>query len=327
MTALRSAADRLPWVGRFDTSRLTPTMIAYLALAVLFLVASIASSSFLEKDNLLNVARQAAPLAIVALGQTVVILAGGLDVSVGALISVTTVVTSDQMAHDPGMVLPAILIALAIGLAAGLLNGVLISWLEADPFVTTLATLLILNGAALVYTSGTPSSGLTPGFREISEGEILGVSISVYIVVVLVAAMWVLLRRTTWGRQIYALGGNPRATFLSGRRTVLIQISAYVLCSLLAVVAGFILVARLGTGEVSAGSGFELDAIAAVLIGGTAFGGGRGGIAGTIAGVLILVILFNLVNLLAFPSVLQQIVRGVAIVLGVAMYSRRSMAR
>jgi ribose/xylose/arabinose/galactoside ABC-type transport system permease subunit len=214
-----------------------------------------------------------------------------------------------------------------VGLAVGLLNGVLISWLEADPFVTTLATLLILNGAALVYTQGTPSSGLTPGFREISEGEFFGISISVYIVAALVAAMWVLLRRTTWGRQIYALGGNPRATFLSGRRTVLIQISAYVLCSVFAVIAGLVLVARLGTGEVSAGTGFELDAIAAVLIGGTAFGGGRGGIAGTIAGVLILVILFNLVNLLALPSVLQQIVRGVAIVLGVAMYSRRSMAR
>jgi ribose transport system permease protein len=324
MTALRAAAERLPLVGRIDASRITPTVTAYLALFVLLILSSILSSSFLESDNLLNIGRQAAPLAIVALGQTIVILAGGIDVSVGAVISLTTVVASTEMASDPSMVLPALLLVLAIGLVVGLVNGVLIARVGTDPFVTTLAALLILQGAALVYTSGSPTSGLTPGFREISEGEVLGIPASIYIVAALVAGVWVLLRRTTWGRQVYAIGGNQRTTFLSGRRTVAIQISSYLACSLLAVIAGIVLVARLGTGEVQAGSGFELDAIAAVLIGGTAFGGGRGGIAGTIAGVLILVVLFNLVNLLALPSEIQQIVRGVAIVLGVAAYSRRS---
>jgi ribose transport system permease protein len=327
MSALRAAIDRVPVLSRADVSLITPTVIAYLALLVLFVLGSILSSSFLEKDNLLNIARQAAPLAIVALGQTVVILAGGLDVSVGAVMSITTVVASDLMGGDPGMVAPAIAVALAIGIAAGLLNGLLIAYLRADPFVTTLATLLILNGAALVYTQGTPSSGLTEGFRELSEGKVLGVSVSVYLVAVLLGGMWFLLRRTTFGRQVYAIGGNRRAALLSGRRAAVIELACYVLCSSLAVLAGLVLVARLGTGEVSAGTGYELDAIAAVLIGGTAFGGGRGGIAGTIAGVLILVVLFNLVNLLALPSVLQHIVRGVAIVLGVAAYSRRATAR
>jgi ribose transport system permease protein len=309
---------------RLEDTPLGPALAAYLALLTLMIVASILSSSFLEKDNLLNIGRQAAPLAIVAFGQTIVILAGGIDVSVSAVISLTTVVVSTEMGSDPGMVAPAVLLVLAIGLVVGLANGILISRLGTDPFVTTLAALLILQGAALVYTQGSPTSGLTPGFREISESEILGVPTSIYIVALVFAVCWFLLRRTTWGRSIYAIGGNYQATFLSGRRTAMIQMSAYVACSLLAVVAGLVLAARLGTGEVSAGSGFELDSIAAVLIGGTAFGGGRGRISGTIAGVLILVVLFNLVNLLSLPSEIQHIVRGVAIVLGVALYSRRS---
>jgi ribose transport system permease protein len=309
---------------RLEDTPLGPALAAYLALLTLMIVASILSSSFLEKDNLLNIGRQAAPLAIVAFGQTIVILAGGIDVSVGAVISLTTVVVSTEMGGDPGMVAPAVLLVLAIGLVVGLANGILISRLGTDPFVTTLAALLILQGAALVYTQGSPTSGLTPGFREISESEILGVPTSIYIVALVFAVCWFLLRGTTWGRSIYAIGGNYQATFLSGRRTALIQMSAYVACSLLAVVAGLVLAARLGTGEVEAGSGFELDSIAAVLIGGTAFGGGRGRISGTIAGVLILIVLFNLVNLLSLPSEIQHIVRGVAIVLGVALYSRRS---
>jgi ribose transport system permease protein len=309
---------RATWTGM-----ITPTLAAFLILFSLLVVASILSSSFLDQRNLLNIGRQAAPLAIVAMGQTIVILAGGIDVSVGALISVTTVVVSTEMASDPNMVLPAILIVLVIGLIVGLVNGVLISRVGTDPFVTTLATMLILQGAALVYTQGSPTSGLTPGFRKISESDILGIPTSIFIVVAILALCAFALRKTAWGRQIYAIGSNLRATNLSGRRTAVIQISSYVACSLLAVVSGLVLAARLGTGEVSAGSGFELDAIAAVLIGGTAFGGGKGRIAGTIAGVLILVVLFNLVNLLALPSVIQYIVRGVAIVFGVALYSRQ----
>jgi ribose transport system permease protein len=325
MTALRASVQQgIASVRDLDTSRLTPTVLAYLALLTLAVAASLASSSFLERDNLLNVGRQAAPLAMVALAQTVVILIGGVDVSVGAVMSLTTVVVSNEMGGDPANIAPAIAIVLAIGLVVGLLNGLLIAKLEADPFVTTLAAMLILQGVALVYTEGSPTSGLTPGFRDISESEVLGIPTSVVIVAVAAVAVWFALRRTAWGRQIYAIGGNERAAYLSGRRVDTIKVSAYVVCSLLSVLAGVILVSRLGTGEVSAGSGFELDSIAAVLIGGTAFGGGRGGIAGTIAGVLILVVLFNLVNLLALPSVLQLIVRGVVIVVGVAAYSRRA---
>ncbi|MBS1677890.1 MAG: ABC transporter permease [Actinobacteria bacterium] len=313
-------------VARAPKPDLTGAAASWLVLFTLAVVASILSSDFLDKQNLLNIGRQAAPLAVVSLGQTIVILGGGIDVSVGAVMSLTTVVVSTEMNGDPAMVIPAVLLVLALGAAIGLVNGFLISRVGTDPFVTTLAAMLIISGAALVYTQGSPTNGLTPGFRQISEGEVLGIPASVFFAAGAFAFCWFILRRTVWGRTVYALGGNMRATFLSGRRTALVQAGAYVASSLFAVLAGLLLAARIGTGAVSAGTGFELESIAAALIGGTAFGGGRGRISGTIAGVLILIVLFNLVNLLGLPSQLQQIVRGAVIVLGVALYSRRAVA-
>jgi ribose transport system permease protein len=323
------ATAALPAGGRatvFDRLRvpLTPVAGAYLALLLLLVVSTAVSSDFLTSDNIRNVLRQAAPLGVVALGQTVVILAGGIDVSVGAVISLTTVVAANIMKSDPGRVVPTIIVVLALAAGVGVVNGFLIGYLRADAFVTTLAMMLIITGGVLVYTQGAPSSNLTSGFRELSEGSTLGLPNGVYVVAVVLVVLWFALRRTVWGRRVYAIGANPRVASLTGQpgpRTVL---RCYVLCSLLAGVAGLLLVARLGSGDVNAGDGWELDAIAAVLIGGTVFGGGRGGVAGTIAGVLVLTVLFNLVGLLALPDWVQLIVRGVVIVVGVALYSRRT---
>jgi len=311
---------------RIQKPDLTGAAASWLALLTLAIVASILSSHFLEKQNLLNIGRQAAPLAVVALGQTIVLLSGGIDVSVGSVMSLTTVVVSSEMGGDPGMVIPAVLLVLVLGAAVGLANGFLVAKVGTDPFVTTLAAMLIISGAVLVYTQGSPTNGLTTGFRQISEGELLGIPASIFFAAGAFALCWFLLRRTIWGRSIYAIGGNIRATYLSGRRTALVQATAYVASSVFATVAGLLLAARIGTGSVTAGSGYELESIAAALIGGTAFGGGRGRVSGTIAGVLILIVLFNLVNLLGLPSQLQQIVRGAVIVLGVAVYSRRATA-
>jgi ribose transport system permease protein len=324
-----AGAAALPTRGRttvLDRLRipLTPMLGAYLALLLLLIVSTAVSSDFLTADNLRNVLRQAAPLGVVALGQTVVILAGGIDVSVGAVISLTTVVAANIMKSDPAMVVPTILVVLALAAGIGAINGFLIGYLRADAFVTTLAMMLIIAGGVLVYTQGAPSSNLTHGFRQLSEGATLGVPNGVYLVAVVLVGLWFALRRTVWGRRVYAIGANPRVATLTGQpgpRTVL---RCYVLCSMLAGVAGLLLVARLGSGDVNAGDGWELDAIAAVLIGGTVFGGGRGGVAGTIAGVMVLTVLFNLVGLLALPDWVQLIVRGVVIVVGVALYSRRT---
>lgn len=302
---------------------LTPVVGAYLALLLLLIVSAIASSDFLTSSNLTNVLRQGAPLAVVALGQTVVILVGGLDVSVGAVMSLATVVAARIMEGDPAMVAPTVLIVLALSAAVGAINGFLIGYFRQDAFVTTLAMMLIIAGAVLVYTQGAPADDLTPGFREVSEGETLGIPNGVFVVAVVLLVVWFLLKRTVWGRRVYAVGANPRVALLTGQPAARTVMLSYMLCSLLAGAAGLLLVARLGSGDVNAGDGWELDAIAAVLIGGTVFGGGRGGVAGTIAGVLVLTVLFNLVGLLALPDWVQLIVRGVVIVLGVALYSRR----
>jgi ribose/xylose/arabinose/galactoside ABC-type transport system permease subunit len=324
--AAAGALNGRPWAGRLGRVGMTPVIGAYVALLLLVIVSTIASSDFLTSSNLSNVLRQAAPLALVAFGQTVVILAGGIDVSVGAVISLTTVVSAKVMNADAGMVLPTILLVLAIALAIGFANGFLIGYLRADAFVTTLATMLIVSGGVLVYTQGSPSTNLTPGFREISEGTTLGLPNGVFFVIVAFAILGFALRHTVWGRRVYALGSNPRVARLTGQPQARTTLRCYMLCSLLAGVAGLLLVARLGSGDVNAGDGWELDAIAAVLIGGTVFGGGKGGITGTVAGVLVLTCLFNLVSLLALPDWVQLIVRGVVIVAGVALYARRVSA-
>lgn len=307
-------------------ARMTPVAGAYLVLLVLVVVSTAASGAFLTGSNLSNVLRQGSPLAVVALGQTVVILAGGLDVSVGAVISLSTVVAARVMNGEPSMVAPTVLIVLGLAAGVGLVNGFLIGYLRADAFVTTLASMLIVNGGVLVYTQGAPAASLTHGFRQISEGSTIGLPNNVFFVAVVLLVVWFALRHTVWGRRIYAVGSNPRVARLTGQPSSRTVMLCYVVCGFLAGVAGLLLVARLGGGAVNAGEGWELEAIAAVLIGGTVFGGGRGGVAGTIAGALVLTVLFNLFGLLALPDWVQLIARGAMIVLGVAMYSRRIRA-
>lgn len=302
---------------------LTPVIGAYAVLVLLMAASAIASSNFLTGNNLTNILRQGSPLAVVALGQTVVILAGGIDVSVGAVVTLATVVAARVMNSDPGMVLPTILLVLGLSVAVGLINGFFIGYLRADAFVTTLASMLIVNGAALVYTQGAPTSNLTPGFRQISEGSVAGIPVGVFIVIVALLLLWIALKRSVWGRRIYAVGANPRVAVLTGQPVARTVMGGYVLCSLCAGAGGLMLLAFTGAGDVNAGQGWELDAIASVLIGGTVFGGGRGGIAGTIAGAAVLTVLYNLFGLLALPDWVQLVARGVVVVVGVALYSRR----
>jgi ribose transport system permease protein len=305
-------------------SRHLATFGPWVLLIVLMIIATSLSSSFARPRNLLNILRQASPLAIVAMGQTLVILIGGIDVSVGAVVSLTTVIGGSVMANSDAMILPTVLICLAVGLVIGTIHSLLIVRLGADPFVTTLGSMLILDGLNLIYTGGAPRSQVTDLFRKLAQGEIGGVPIIIPLVAVLAGVLIVALRRTTWGRRLYSVGGNEAASRLSGVRTARIRGSAYILCSLLSVVAGIVLLARIGTGATAAGTGLELDSIAAVLIGGTVFGGGKGGISGTIAGVLILTVLFNISNLLAIDNFAQLIIKGVVIIVGIALYSRRT---
>lgn len=315
-----SAVVKRSLVWARDLPRVGPWLLLFL----LVVVAAILSPAFLQPTNLLNILRQSVPLVIVAMGQTWVILIGGIDVSVGAVVSMTTVIGGTVMADSNAMIVPTVLLVLLMGLVVGALHYILIARIGTDAFVTTLGTMLVLQGANLIYSGGSPRSNVTSEFRQLNEVSIGGVPVVVLLVAALAVVLIFLLRRTTWGRHLYSVGGNAAAARLSGVRSERVQGRAYILCSLFAVVGGIVLLARIGTGATQAGEGMELDSIAAVLIGGTVFGGGRGGVAGTIAGVLILTILFNIFNLLGVSRFAYLIIQGIVIILGIALYSRRA---
>lgn len=295
------------------------------AILLLLMVSSaIISPAFLGTTNLVNILRQAAPLMIVALGQTLVVLVGGIDVSVGAVIATTTVIGGSFMRDSNALIGPTVLTVLALGVAIGFIHYLLIVRVGTDALITTLGTMLILSGLNLIYTGGAPRSNVPDLFRQLSEGRILGIPIIVIISLAIAAVLAYLLRRSTFGRRVYAVGSNRDASRLAGIRTRRVEGKAYVICSVLAVVSGLALLARIGTGDTAAGEGMELDSVAAVLIGGTAFGGGKGRIEGTIAGVLILTVLFNIFNLMGVSRFAHLIVKGVVVIVGVALYSTRA---
>ncbi len=295
----------------------------WVILLALVLVSAVISSGFLSTTNLLNILRQAAPLMIVALGQTLVILVGGIDVSVGALIATTTVIGGSLMRDSNAMILPTVLVVVGVGILVGLIHYLLIVRIGTDALVTTLGTMLILTGLNLIYTGGAPRSNVTDLFRKLSDGRLAGIPIIVLVALCIAAVLAFGLRRSTFGRRLYAVGSNREAARLAGIRTHRVEGRAYVACSVLATVAGLALLARIGTGDTAAGSGMELDSIAAVLIGGTAFGGGKGRAEGTVAGVLILTVLFNIFNLMGVSRFAHLIVKGVVVIIGVALYSTR----
>jgi ribose transport system permease protein len=292
-------------------------------LLALVVISALISPDFLSSTNIFNILRQASPLMLVALGQALVILVGGVDVSVGALISTTTVIGGSIMRDSDALILPTVLAVLAVAAAVGLFHYLVIVRVRSDALVTTIGTMLVLSGWNLIYTAGAPRSNVTDLFRSLSHGRIVGIPVIVVVTIVITIALSFVLRRSTLGRQVYAVGSNRSAARLAGIRSGRIEGLSYILCSSFAVLAGLALLARIGTGDTAAGTGMELDSIAAVLIGGTAFGGGRGSVEGTVAGVLILTVLFNIFNLMGVARFAHLIVQGVVVIVGVALYSRR----
>jgi len=288
----------------------------------LVIVVAILSPSFFTVANLLNVFRQTSINAVIAAGMTFVILTGGIDLSVGSILAFSGAVAASCLASGQSMIVTVIL-TLIIGAGVGLLNGIIISKGKLQPFIATLATMTILRGATLVFTDGKPISiGTSEGaiaFGKIGGGTMLGIPTPVVIMILVFLICYYILHQTKIGRYTYALGGNEEATKLSGLNTDKIKIFVYTISGILSAIAGIIITARLFSAQPNAGSGYELDAIAAVVLGGTRLAGGKGKISGTIIGALIIGILSNALNLLNVSSYFQMIAKGVVILIAVLL--------
>ncbi|BDC42110.1 ABC transporter permease [Paraburkholderia terrae] len=290
----------------------------FIALLVIAVGLSIVSHNFLTVDNLLNVMRQASINALIAFGMTLVILLGGIDLSAGSVLALSSVIIASLLTSG----MPAGLATLA-GLVAGglmgLVNGLVISKGKVAPFIATLGSMTVLRGLALVLSNGSPLSSFNSDLFSLLGGGYIArlVPIPVVLMLVMFAIFWVLLRKTVFGRHIYATGGNAESAKLSGVKVDRIQLYVYTISGVMAALAGVVLTSRLNSAQPTAGTGYELDAIAAVVLGGTSLTGGRGWIFGTLVGALLIGVLNNGLNLLDVSSFYQQVIKGGVILLAV----------
>ncbi len=308
-----------------------------LALALMVLALCLLSDRFLTPDNGWNILRQISVNLCLSIGMTLVILSGGIDLSVGAILALSGAIAAGLLKH--GIALPAfdvllqfttagaIVAGLFVGAGLGWCNGVAITRFQLPPFVATLGMFSIARGLTMLWTGGFPITGLGSSFGEIGTGTFLSVPMPVWIMSVLVAIFVLVTRRLRFGRHLYAVGGNERAARLTGLHVNRIKIAVYTLAGALAGVAGLIVTSRLDSAQPNAGLGYELDSIAAVVIGGTSLSGGRGSVTGTVLGCLIIGVLNNGLFLLNVSPFWQQVIKGVVILLAVAIDKMNARGR
>ena len=273
---------------------------------------------FLTVSNLLNVLEQTSINAVIAVGMTFVILSAGIDLSVGSVLALAGVVMATLL-HQDWPVMAAIAAGLAMGFGFGALNGVAIAWGRLPPFIATLGMMSIARGCALLFTEGRPVSGFDETFRSLATARILGIPAPVVVTAAVYLVARFVLTSTRFGRYVYAMGGNEEATRLSGVNVRFHKMLVYGVSGLTSGIAAVLLTARLNSAQPIAGIMYELDAIAAVVIGGTSLAGGEGGVGGTLIGALIMGVLRNGLNLLGVSSFLQQVVIGLVIVFAVLL--------
>ncbi|AMA73932.1 MULTISPECIES: ABC transporter permease subunit [Aneurinibacillus] len=311
-------ADKKSFVMNFQ--KLGP----FIGLLIITVILAVLSPNFLTLDNILNVLRQVSINALIAFGMTFVILTGGIDLSVGAILALAGALTAGMMTAgmDP---LLSILIALLSGVLMGTANGLLIAKGKVAPFIATLSTMTIFRGLTLVYTEGRPITGFdSEMFTMLGAGYFFVIPVPVLWMLGCFAVLYFILKKTAFGRRIYAIGGNEEAAILSGIKADRVKIYIYALTGLLSALAGVILTSRLNSAQANAGMGYELDAIAAVVLGGTSLSGGRGWIFGTLIGAMIIGVLNNGLNLLEVSSFYQQVVKGAVILLAVLLDRKKT---
>jgi ribose transport system permease protein len=315
-------------VGRVLSNQ---TMFMLIILLAMLLAFSQLSPHFFSKDNLLQITIQAAVICMLGAGQTFVILTSGIDLGVGSVLALVTVMSAIVMEAWPAFVkstgflaglrgaglVPGLLAGLAVGALCGLANGVFIGKLRIPPFVSTLGMMGIARGFALIFTNGIPRFRLAPGGDFLGQGHVWGIPVPTISVFVLFVICYVILTRTKLGRYTYAIGSNPQATLLSGINVSGYLVMIYTISGVTAAMAGLTEMSRIGSGQPAGGQGYELDSIAAVVLGGTSLLGGEGKILGTLIGALIIAILRNGLNILNIYAFWQQVAIGFIIILAV----------
>jgi ribose/xylose/arabinose/galactoside ABC-type transport system permease subunit len=295
--------------------------VVWAMLVLIFVFSTVASPHFLTFRNMMNILRQGSLLGIVAIGQTIVLLSRGADLSESAVMTLSALVALNTLDGHNERIAEILLIAVGIGILVGFVNGLIVSKAKVPPFLLTLGTREVIYGVALVYTNGIPSGNLTPLFREImGQFMILGIPGQVIFWGSLSIIFWFVLKKTAYGRKLYATGANRRAARQSGIKTDRTIITAYIISGILAAIGGMILSARAGYADNFIGKGYELNAVAASVIGGTAFSGGKGGLFGTIGGVLLMVVLQNILNLLGVNPSFYLVINGLVIVVAVISF-------
>lgn len=306
----------------------------FYALIVLIIIMGFQKPSAIEPANLLDFTRQAAMLGIVALGQTIVMISGGLDLSVGSVVILIDVVAAQLINNQADLVIPVILLCLLIGVVIGAINGFVVTQFRVAPFITTLGMNYLALGAALVFSSGAPRGGIPQGMRFWGNGFILEmgsfkIPAAAVVWTICIVLVVILARRTTFGRYLYAVGANQVSARLSGVRVKWVTLLAYVASGVLAAVGGLLLSAYIGVGTLKLGDDYMLNSIAAAVVGGTPFEGGRGSIAGTVGGSLFMYVLFSVISYgipmtdIKLESGGRLIAQGIIFIVAVALYALR----
>nr|WP_081214343.1 ABC transporter permease [Moorella thermoacetica] len=289
----------------------------------MIVIITILYPGFFSTANLTNIVRQISIIAIIAFGATFVIITGGIDLSAGSIVGITSVIVA-SLAH-PGMypVIIPIIVGMAVGSLAGVINGVLITKTKIPPFIATLGMMIAARGAALIYSDGRPIGNFTRTFEFIGGGDFLGIPVPIIIVAMLLILSHLLLNNTIFGLYTYAIGSNEQAAMISGINVNKYKVLIYIYAGLMSSIAAIVLTSRISSGQPLAGTGFEMDAIAAAVIGGTSLSGGVGTIPGTFMGALIIGILNNALDLLGVSAYWQQVFKGAIIVGAVVLDQRR----
>lgn len=302
-----------------NTMKYMSELTTVIALIILMAVITIINSNFLTANNLLNLLLQVTSNALIAFGMTFVILTGGIDLSVGSILALSSALTAGLLGSGMPVTL-AILISLILGCILGMMNGLLISYGKLAPFIVTLATMTIFRGATLVYTNGNPiTKGLSDTFlfQFLGQGYIVGIPFPVIIMFIVFIVLYVLLHKTAFGKSVYAIGGNEKAAYISGVKLNKVKIIIYSISGMMASISGLIITSHLSSAQPTAGASYEMDAIAAVVLGGTSLSGGKGRILGTLIGALIIGVLNNGLNIIGVSAFWQQVVKGVVILIAV----------